>query len=257
MKALKEAYSHLGFTNKVYRDKSLAVLRQILAYYADYDHTHHDCIAVTILTHGSMDELYARDAAFPADEMWQPFEADKCPSLAGRPKIFVTQACKGHRRNPGVELQSDGCNVRIATQDDFIWGFSTCRGDISYRHCETGSIYIQALCQVILEDRRLRLDFASILSLVHQETNRKLNEIGQGAMQCPNFTTTLMGKVHFPKKRTVPGGGVTQPPATEHGADEEHFLLAFARCSLGFSEEMSSAKCQSPNYKGEGRPTYV
>ena len=36
--------------------------------------------------------------------MWQPFTADRCPSLAGKPKLFFIQACQGNRMDKGVEV---------------------------------------------------------------------------------------------------------------------------------------------------------
>ena len=207
VKALEKAYKHLGFQNITFWDKTVAEVKQILAQFSKMDHSANDCIAVTVLTHGTMDELFAKDGSFPADELWQPFQANSCPSLAGRPKLFICQACQGTKKNPGAEtrgLQSDGSNVRIATQSDFIWGFSTCRGEVSYRHCQKGSIYIQALCKVILEDKNRSMDFASLLEKANYETASEFNKPGyEPYMQCPNFTNTLRGKVKFPKKKDL------------------------------------------------------
>ena len=35
--------------------------------------------------------LYAKDAAFELNDLKEPFEADRCPSLAGKPKLFFVQ----------------------------------------------------------------------------------------------------------------------------------------------------------------------
>ena len=37
-------------------------------------------------------------------QVWQPFTADRCPSLAGKPKLFFIQACQGNRMDKGVEV---------------------------------------------------------------------------------------------------------------------------------------------------------
>jgi caspase-like apoptosis-related cysteine protease len=35
--------------------------------------------------------LYGRDTAYKPEALWDPFTADKCPSLAGKPKLFFIQ----------------------------------------------------------------------------------------------------------------------------------------------------------------------
>jgi caspase-like apoptosis-related cysteine protease len=243
VKALVKAYTHLGFKNVVFQDQSKEEIKKILDGVSSSDLTNHDCIAVTMLTHGNMDELFARDGSFPADEVWQPFQADKCKSLAGKPKIFICQACKGTKKNPGAELdknklQSDGSNVRIGTQTDFIWGFSTCRGEVSYRHCKEGSIYIQALCNVILGDSKRTMDFASILLMANRETNTIFNEKEdyKGYMQCPNYTNTLLGKVKFPLKKKFPVNVKATTSSLPLNEAETDIHQAFAKISLASSQ---------------------
>ena len=197
-----------------------------------------DCIAVTILTHGSMTELYARDASFPAEEIWQPFEADKCTSLTGRPKLFISQACKGNRKNPGVELDFDGPNV-IPTQNDFIWGFSTMPGDVSWRDPQTGSIYIQTLCKVILEDKKRERDFDDILLTVNWETKLILNKKWPGYMQCPNFASTLTGKVWFPMHKRDTQASESAITAVN---EIERIQQAMADCSIGSNPQENKSR---------------
>ena len=231
--SLIEAYTQLGFKNKVFLNKGLAALMQILAYYACYNHAEHDCIAVTILTHGNTNELYARDASFPIDELWKPFYADNCPSLAGKPKLFVFQACKGNRVNPGVKLlRADSLSkVIIPTQDDFILAFSTWQGDVSYRDSEMGSIYIQALCEVILADIRREKDWVTILENAKRKTKEIFNRRWPQATQCPNNQSSLNGKVWFSKKKTY-CIYVAADPETAVSENDEEFFNAFSRLSI-------------------------
>jgi caspase-like apoptosis-related cysteine protease len=55
------------------------------------DHSDADCIMVTVLTHGEGNYLHAYDVLYSVDKLWSPFTADKCPTLAGKPKIFIIQ----------------------------------------------------------------------------------------------------------------------------------------------------------------------
>jgi len=59
---------------------------------AKEDHSDADCLLVTVLTHGEKSRfLYAQDTLYKVKDLWLPFTADKCLSLAGKPKIFIIQ----------------------------------------------------------------------------------------------------------------------------------------------------------------------
>ena len=59
---------------------------------AKEDHSDADCLIVTVLTHGKSSEIIsAYDCFYQVKELWSPFTADKCLSLAGKPKIFIIQ----------------------------------------------------------------------------------------------------------------------------------------------------------------------
>jgi caspase-like apoptosis-related cysteine protease len=57
------------------------------------DHSDADCIAVIVLTHGEYGLLIPHDkyVKYEVDLLWKPFTADKCPTLAGKPKLFFIQ----------------------------------------------------------------------------------------------------------------------------------------------------------------------
>jgi len=59
---------------------------------ASADHSSYDCFACAILTHGGdKDALFASDQTFHLKELTRAITADKCPSLAGKPKLFFVQ----------------------------------------------------------------------------------------------------------------------------------------------------------------------
>jgi caspase-like apoptosis-related cysteine protease len=55
------------------------------------DHSKFDCVLVAVLSHGDHQLLYAKDFSYKPDMLWQSFTANKCPTLAGKPKIFLIQ----------------------------------------------------------------------------------------------------------------------------------------------------------------------
>lgn len=99
------------------------------------DHSQHDCLIVAVLSHGELGLLYAHDTPYKPDSIWSHFTADKCPTLAGKPKLFFIQACQGDRLDSGLTLkertETDGqpaSTFRIPSQADFLIAYSTIPG---------------------------------------------------------------------------------------------------------------------------------
>lgn len=62
------------------------------------DHSDADCICVVVMTHGhEHGKLAACDRGFEVSDVWSPFTADKCKSLAGKPKLFFIQVSTVHK----------------------------------------------------------------------------------------------------------------------------------------------------------------
>lgn len=105
---------------------------------AETDHSQHDCLVIIVLSHGDPGVLYTFDAQYKAESIWMPFTADKCPTLAGKPKLFFIQACQGDRVDDGYTLsyrtETDGRCVsapysyRLPVQADFLIAYATVPG---------------------------------------------------------------------------------------------------------------------------------
>ena len=70
------------------------------------DYTEVDCVVIAILTHGlSGDLLLGVDGKHVAlDSLLSFFDGDRCcPTLAGKPKIFIIEACRGEEIDKGIE----------------------------------------------------------------------------------------------------------------------------------------------------------
>lgn len=55
------------------------------------DHTDADSLIVAAMSHGESGFLHTTDNVYPVDMLWTPFLGDRCPSLAGKPKLFFIQ----------------------------------------------------------------------------------------------------------------------------------------------------------------------
>ena len=55
------------------------------------DHSNRDCILIAVFSHGDRNLLHASDDYYKPNELFDPFDANSCPTLAGKPKIFLIQ----------------------------------------------------------------------------------------------------------------------------------------------------------------------
>ncbi|XP_078493120.1 caspase-3 [Ciona intestinalis] len=172
----------LGFKTEEYRDLERKQIRRKLYELSEMDHGDHDCFACAILTHGGKENiLYSHDDEMKLKDFTTPFEADKCRSLASKPKLFFVQACRGdlldrgakgiHFKQPtGDMLDFDPSKVEshsIPVQADFLISQATAPDYYAWRSSDKGSIFIQTLCSVF--DRYSdEMDLMKILTRVNR-----------------------------------------------------------------------------------------
>ncbi|XP_058067264.1 caspase-14-like [Anopheles bellator] len=142
------------------------------------------CVIVIIMSHG-MDD----DTIMAYDGDMYSFEDDiveKCtsnPKLAGKPKIFILQACRGDSI-----MQADAKRT-TSNKCDIVTFQSTYKGNVAYRDPKQGSVFIQHLFDQLDKNRD-----GSII-----EINTQLNYIfrNNGISQCPTMSSTLQKKLIF------------------------------------------------------------
>ena len=88
---LRVCLRQLDFEVEVFNDLPVKDIDRVLENAALEDHSDADCIFVAVLSHGELGTLYACDQMYKPDRIWSHFTADKCPSLAGKPKLFFIQ----------------------------------------------------------------------------------------------------------------------------------------------------------------------
>ncbi|KAJ3662325.1 hypothetical protein Zmor_006679 [Zophobas morio] len=208
-KNLEEVLRKLGFEVVVFQDLRYHDIELQIKQATKYDHTDHDCLCVAVLTHGDTGILYARDTQYKPDILWTGFSADRCPSLAGKPKIFFLQACQGDKLDGGVVLsrtETDGHleidSYRIPAQADFLVVYSTVKGYYSWRNTTRGSWFIQALCEE-LRTNGFDKDLLTILTFVAQrvafdfESNVPDSPTMHQQKQIPCVMSMLTRLIHF------------------------------------------------------------
>lgn len=197
---LQLALKRLGFQVFCCQDNGICQVRDVIKQLANEDHSERDCVMVVVLSHGDKGQVYAYDSMYHSDELWLPFTSDKCPSLAGKPKLFFIQACQGTKTDEGILMTCDSANERdsvaeeysIPTLADFMIAYSTIPGYASWRNTVNGSWFIESLCHILVEYGE-KEDLLSMMTMVLL----KVATLGRKYSQIPCVTSQLIRRVHF------------------------------------------------------------
>ncbi|NWV62429.1 CASP8 protein, partial [Malurus elegans] len=202
--ALKKVFNWLQFETVEYMNLEGKKIREKVKEYSKKDHRNMDCFVCFILSHGEKDKIKGvDDECVNIEDLISCFTGTNCPSLAGKPKVFIIQACQGMSRHRSVTVEPDSTghleedatpSISIPDKADFLIGMATVEDCQAFRNPKNGSVYIQSLCkkmELLCPDR---VDFITILTKVNQELAEQ--EFG-GSKQMPKITSTLLMTLIF------------------------------------------------------------
>lgn len=210
----------LGFEVESYYDATCKQMKVAFCSAAERDHSDADCFVGVILSHGEKDTVFGVDGPLDTDDIFQYFRGNNCKSLAGKPKIFLIQACRGTQLDAGVPMNVTDAQrfdyeaeqaeeIRIPNEADFIVSYSTVPGYYSWRNSANGSWYMQALVTV-LDKYGTTMEFQKLLTQVNKlvaYSNKYISNTSpnkpemHGMKQIPSFTSMLTKDLYFvPKK---------------------------------------------------------
>ncbi|NXE58930.1 CASP8 protein, partial [Calcarius ornatus] len=202
--AVKRVFKWLQFETVEYMNLEGKKIYDTVEEYSKKDHRNMDCFVCFIFSHGEKDKIKGvDDECVNIDALVTRFTGTNCPSLAGKPKVFIIQACQGSERHPSVAVESDSSGhlevdaspvTSIPDRADILIGMATVEDYLCYRSCKTGSVYIQSLCKKMELLCPQREDLAAILTEVNNEVAGKELE---GSKQMPKITSTLLKKLIF------------------------------------------------------------
>ncbi|KAG5313144.1 CASP1 protein, partial [Acromyrmex insinuator] len=209
---LKTSLDKLGFDVQIYTDPTSKTISTVLQSTAAEDHTDADCLIVVAMSHGESGLLHSADSIYPVDALWIPFTGDQCLSLAGKPKLFFIQACRGTQLDNGVtvfnetdSIKSDTVKYSIPAYADILVAYSTYDGFFSWRNPDSGSWFIQALCEE-LDLHGHSHDLLTIMTFVNRRVAIKYqsyvpqNEKFHAKKQIPSIVSMLTRLVYFHDK---------------------------------------------------------
>ena len=95
-KSLKDTFEWLGFEVQLEQNCTADQIYQKLKAIADKNHGNYTAFVCCILTHGGESELIGTDSKpMERAKIARLFGENSCEGLAGKPKIFLFQACRG------------------------------------------------------------------------------------------------------------------------------------------------------------------
>ncbi|XP_075217418.1 caspase drICE-like isoform X2 [Lycorma delicatula] len=220
IKTLMKTLIFLNFEVTIHDDLTYEQIDYYVTEVSKEDHSDCDCLLVVILTHGNEDFIEAKDRPYKFNDIWMKFSADKCQSLACKPKLFFLQACKGVKADDSVtvryynkpvsQTQADSvCTFTIPTLADFLIVSSTIHGFKAWRTKNKGSCFIQALCEE-LKEHCYNHDILTILTFVLKkvavdyEIHGKADDQTKIWKQLPCFNSMLTRVLVFSKKDITP-----------------------------------------------------
>ncbi|KAL6456026.1 hypothetical protein MHYP_G00358770 [Metynnis hypsauchen] len=217
---LNKVFSWLGFTVEVHRDKTAPQMKKLLKDLGQEFNHEGDCFVCCILSHGCTEGVYGTDGGVVSNEdIFGPFRGTSCEKLAGKPKAFFIQACRGKDYQLPVEVQADNLEgdeaaeaaalemdvveiITIPDDADFLMARSTVKGFYSFRNTLSGSWFIQSLCKQLETHCPKGEDVQSILLSVNQDVSLKAAKVMVKdrlvtAKQMPVHKVTLRKKLVF------------------------------------------------------------
>lgn len=201
-----KVFSELGFKASVQNNRTVSQMREILTSASKEDHSKSAMFVCVMLSHGDEGTIFGTDGCMELKELTRLFRGNQCPSLAGKPKLFFIQACRGSELDSGIETDSvddsEGTH-KIPVEADFLYAYSTAPGYYSWRNTANGSWFISSLCEMLAKYGR-ELEIMQIMTRVNHkvalEFESSSNLPGFNAMkQIPCIMSMLTKELYFPK----------------------------------------------------------
>ncbi|CAH1794547.1 unnamed protein product [Owenia fusiformis] len=210
--AITARLTDLGFDVDVLHNLTTTKMSFALRNAAEEDHSDADCFVCVILSHGRDGRVYGIDGTITIESLLRHFKGDECQTLAGKPKLFFIQACRGTKFDHGAEVTDAATDegmdeidaapvVRIPSEADIMIAYSTVPGHFSWRNNVDGSWFIQALCRVLKEHSH-DMDLMHMMTFVNQivayeHASCTDDDFTSNMKQIPSIVSMLTKLVYF------------------------------------------------------------
>ena len=130
------------------------MMEEIMAFAEKEEHGEADMAAVVVMSHGKEGSIYFSDGRWlETDWILQQFNNVWCPSLRGKPKLFIFESSRGEEYDCGLSATAtEGQEMRDVSWEDMVIAYSTIPGYATNRSTKDGSWFVQSLCEVFRQE---------------------------------------------------------------------------------------------------------
>lgn len=190
---LRETFRSLKYEVRNKNDLTREEIVELMRSVSKEDHSKRSSFVCVLLSHGDEGIIYGTNGPVDLSKLTSFFRGDYCRSLAGKPKLFFIQACRGTELDCGIETDSnvddDMAYQKIPVEADFVYAYSTAPGYYSWRNSKDGSWFIQSLCAMLRQ-------YADKLELMHILT--RVNRKVATEFESFSFDSTFHAKKQIP-----------------------------------------------------------
>lgn len=196
---LIQTFRYLRYKVEVKENLTADEMTDTLFKMCQRDHSNYDSFVCCILTHGERDIVHGADS-IPVSLFDLTGVLKFCKGLAGKPKMFFIQACRGEQEDKGVAIEKDSGGSQppptntIPQEADFFFGYATPPGNAAYRSRRHGSWYISELCKVFTQNA-YHGNLSSMMKKVNLQVSKAFTK--EGLKQCSEYVDRLRSEVHF------------------------------------------------------------
>lgn len=197
-----KVFAKLGYKMKFYNDQTMQQILQLFTAASKDDHSSSASFICVLLSHGDEDVFYGTDGPLKLKDLTSFFRGDRCKTLVGKPKLFFIQACRGTGLDAGIETDSpEEGPIKIPVEADFLYAFSTAPGYYSWRNTQTGSWFIQSLCDMISKYGK-ELELMHIMTRVNHKVAVEFESVSNTSLfhakkQIPCIVSMLTKEMYF------------------------------------------------------------
>jgi len=253
--SIQNTFKALDWDIDLYNDCTVAQIREVILKQVQLSEEDFAAIAIFILSHGEDNgTIFAQDYPFRVDhDILFQLAADKSPNLAGKPKLVFVQACQGQETDSGSNLTERERRRRHTSQDststykipnyaDFLIFQASFWDHYSFRSSETGSWFIQSLCNSIDKSDKEDALFDILLSVSHNvAVNKESNVPNRGHLdkkkQVPLLYSTMLRRMYLKgtMSSSFSGESIDSPELEKKASDAVSALKLEDSKSMGLS----------------------
>ncbi|GCC29809.1 caspase-1-like [Chiloscyllium punctatum] len=154
-----------GFGYQVEKHNNLTgeeMKEALIAFSKREEHLKSDSTFVVLMSHGLRDKICGKlhnedkEDTLHTDNVFNILNNKNCKGLRGKPKVIIVQACRGTNLGhayvsdsvsdePASDYEEEGPFCKVHKESDFICFCSSTPDNVSFRHKQNGSIFIQSL----------------------------------------------------------------------------------------------------------------